>query len=74
MSNFICEKCNQTCYDTPRGYVTGCKHHPPDTKAVNHMYKCYLETRNALEELWLLDGFAPDELTEKIEKLLKNKY
>jgi len=30
MSNFICEKCGVYCMDTPRGYVSGCEHYPPD--------------------------------------------
>jgi|GEM_PF-1441667 len=30
MSNFICEKCGAICQDTPKGYVTGCSHYPPD--------------------------------------------
>ena len=71
MSNFICDKCKKICYDTKRGYVTGCKHYPPDIDAVNHLYKKYLETRSALEELWEIDGFVPDALMDKINKLLK---
>lgn len=74
MSTFICEKCNKTCHDTSRGYVTGCKHYPPDVSAVNYMHKRYLETRSALHELWLIDGFVPDALMKKIEKLLKDEY
>lgn len=70
MSNFTCEKCKSVCYDTPRGYVTGCKHYPPDVAAVNYMHKRYLETRSTLEELWLIDGFVPDTLMKKIKKLL----
>lgn len=72
MSNFICEKCNKTCYDSDLGYVTGCKHYPPDIAAVNYMYKRYLETRAALEELWLMDDFVPKALASKIEKILNN--
>jgi len=72
MSSFKCEKCNKVCHDTPRGYVTGCKHYPPDIAAVNHMHKRYLETRKALEDLWKVDGFVPDELISKIEKLLND--
>lgn len=30
MSNFICEKCGAICSDTPKGYITGCKHYPAD--------------------------------------------
>lgn len=30
MSNFQCGKCGAMCYDTPHGYITGCKHYPPD--------------------------------------------
>jgi hypothetical protein len=30
MSNFQCEKCGTICYDTPRGYITGCEHYPAD--------------------------------------------
>lgn len=30
MSNFQCEKCGTICYDTPKGYVTGCQHYPAD--------------------------------------------
>lgn len=70
MSTFMCEKCNKTCHDTPRGYVTGCKHYPPDTDATNHLYKEFLETRKALEDLWKVDGFVPDELMDRIKKLL----
>lgn len=34
MSNFFCEACGAYCEDTPRGYVTGCEHYPPD------LFKC----------------------------------
>lgn len=74
MSNFICEKCSQTCYDTPRGYVTGCKHYPPDIAAVNYMHKRYLETRNTLEELWLMDDFIPDALKDKIKTIIYERF
>ena len=32
VANFICEKCGAYCWDTPRGYITGCEHHPPDAR------------------------------------------
>lgn len=28
MSSFTCEKCGVAIIDSPRGYATGCKHHP----------------------------------------------
>lgn len=30
MSNFMCEICGTTIIDTPKGYMTGCSHHPID--------------------------------------------
>lgn len=35
MSNYYCEHCGAICADSPRGYVTGCIHYPPDTKSTN---------------------------------------
>ena len=32
MSSFKCEICGMTCIDTPKGYITGCSHYPPDIK------------------------------------------
>lgn len=32
MSNFKCEHCGTDCIDSPRGYVIGCEHYPPDAK------------------------------------------
>lgn len=32
MSNFQCEICGAICVDTPKGYITGCEHHPADTE------------------------------------------
>jgi hypothetical protein len=29
MSNFVCEKCGVTQFDSPTGYVAGCCHYPP---------------------------------------------
>lgn len=70
MSTFSCEKCKKICYDTNRGYITGCEHYPPDVEAVNYLFKKYLETRSTLKELWEIDGFVPDELIKRVEKLL----
>ena len=28
MSNFLCEHCGKPIIDSPRGYVTECKHYP----------------------------------------------
>ena len=36
MSSFYCDKCGALCSDTDRGYVTGCKHYPPDKAAVEY--------------------------------------
>lgn len=72
MSSFKCEKCNEVCHDTPRGYVTGCKHYPPDVAAVNHMYKRYLETRKVLEDLLPIQFLFSDELISKIKELLND--
>lgn len=30
MSSFCCEHCGAVCMDSPRGYVNGCEHYPPD--------------------------------------------
>jgi hypothetical protein len=30
MSTFCCEECGIICFDTPIGYITGCKHWKPD--------------------------------------------
>lgn len=37
MSNFACEHCNAICSDSEYGYTTGCKHYPPDQRAVIKM-------------------------------------
>lgn len=33
MSSFCCPKCGAYCLDTERGYITGCRHFPPDAPA-----------------------------------------
>jgi hypothetical protein len=30
MSSFACDQCGAFCWDTDRGYITGCEHYPPD--------------------------------------------
>ena len=37
MSNFACDKCGVTCQDTPRGYITGCEHYPPNVLSDNQI-------------------------------------
>jgi hypothetical protein len=32
MSSFKCEKCGKTCIDSNDGFISGCKHYPPDVK------------------------------------------
>jgi hypothetical protein len=34
MSSFLCEKCGASNCDTPRGYVSGCCHYPPEHSRV----------------------------------------
>lgn len=30
MSTFVCEHCGALCLDSPSGYISGCRHYPPD--------------------------------------------
>ena len=30
MSSFKCEKCGKTCVDSNDGFISGCKHYPPN--------------------------------------------
>lgn len=61
MSNFACEHCKSMCYDTPRGYITGCKHYPPDLhreEVTDLVFK--IGMKNVLEGLLALtDGTEP---------------
>ena len=40
MSNFNCEQCGIPSVDSSRGYISGCKHYPPDSpvKAFGFIY------------------------------------
>ena len=32
MSSFKCEKCGKTCVDSNDGFISGCKHYPPEIR------------------------------------------
>lgn len=34
MSNFACEHCGVVQVDSPRGYMEGCHHHPPEDQRI----------------------------------------
>ena len=34
MSNFNCDRCSLPQIDSPRGYIAGCAHHPPDERQI----------------------------------------
>lgn len=77
MSTFWCDKCDIVCYDTERGYITGCVHYPPDVAAVNHLYMLYLKTRSALNEILengYIDDHTPEELAQRIKNILENRF
>lgn len=57
MSTFNCGKCGLQCTDTPRGYITGCKHYPPDIKPARGFgFQMCLETR--LNRKWYIDDYG----------------
>lgn len=74
MSHFYCEKCNAICYDTDYGYITGCKHYPPDVKAVNYLYKKYNEVIKVLRDTKQHLNTEHVELIKKIDNLLFDRF
>lgn len=42
MGNFACEECGKHIIDSPRGYITGCKHYPLSGK--NKVKSAWAET------------------------------
>ena len=56
MSNFACEYCGVICYDTPRGYVTGCEHYPADidltAEELEELTKKFPAPDSWEEEVW----------------------
>ena len=57
MSTFNCGKCGLQCTDTPKGYITGCKHYPPDIKPARGFgFQMCLETR--LNRKWYIDDYG----------------
>lgn len=74
MSHFYCEKCNAICYDTDYGYITGCKHYPPDVKAVNYLYKKYNEVIKVLRDTKQHLNTEHVELIKKIDNLLSDRF
>lgn len=63
MSNFVCEHCGTVCYDTERGYVTGCKHYPTDwvlIKKIEDHIKGYGLVSDLITGLYF--GFTEEEL------------
>lgn len=43
MSNFTCKICDRINEDSKEGYVSGCKHHPPEKSG---KYRCYVKSYN----------------------------
>lgn len=74
MSHFYCEKCNAICYDTDYGYITGCKHYPPDVKAVNYLYKKYNAVIKVLRDTKQHLNTEHVELIKKIDNLLSDRF
>lgn len=56
MSNFACDECGAICSDTPNGFVTGCKHYPPDAGAI-------VSDQKHTPEPWDLDWFRNHQQT-----------
>jgi hypothetical protein len=57
MSNFACQHCGAICSDTPRGYVTGCVHYPPDIKPLRGFGQSIdIETGTARK--WYIDEYG----------------
>lgn len=52
MSSFYCDECGALCLDTELGYITGCKHYPPDLSEEEY------ERRKANKPLKLGKGFV----------------
>ena len=50
MSNFNCEKCGETLYDTPTGYIKGCEHYPRD-RAPNQDESNFLQILSLQKEV-----------------------
>lgn len=72
MSSFYCEKCGEAIIDTPRGYITGCKHYPLEEKSV---LSPNMKGRVKHMELEKILAFADSEIKEwtKFRKSLLSK-
>jgi hypothetical protein len=69
MSNFTCEACGATCWDTAEGYITGCNHYPPEPRAVQRFLR--IERRKIIEQLKLLHSVAAGIKFESAEDFLR---
>ena len=43
MGNFKCEHCGAAIFDSPRGYITGCKHYPLEVNVPSNRRTSFLE-------------------------------
>ena len=57
MSNFNCEHCGTACFDSDGGYVTGCKHYPPDIKPMRG-FGMMVDTKTGVSRRWFIDEYG----------------